>query len=93
MSILDSIIDFIKGGAKKESVPEGVCPNCWGRQEYNGKFYEAIQHEQIDLNNVDDKRGWIQGFVAQNLEGIQLYDHPESGEMVCSNCNTHYKAK
>jgi hypothetical protein len=91
MDIVSSIINFIKGGKKKEEVPEGLCPNCWGRQEYNGEFYKAIQHEEIDTNNVDAKRGWIQGFVAQNLEGIALFEHPDSSDLVCSKCKTHYK--
>lgn len=93
MSPIDSIIQFIKGGAKKEATPEGICPNCWGRQEYNGQFYLAIQHEQIDLNNVDEKRGWIQGFVSQNIEGIALHKHPETQDMVCSKCKIHYQKR
>ena len=31
--------------------PEGVCPNCWGQQEYGGKAIDLMEDKQIDVNN------------------------------------------
>lgn len=22
--------------------PEGICPNCWGKQEWDGEYYEFM---------------------------------------------------
>lgn len=69
--------------------PEGYCPQCWGRQEYGGKFYDAVYKEQINLNNIDSKKGWINAYVTKNLEGIKLKD--AEGVRECSSCNITYK--
>jgi len=89
MDLTEAIIRFLKKGKRKDLTPEGVCPNCWGRQEYSGQFYEAINNESIDLNNIDEKRGWIQAIVAKNITGIALQE--ENSEMVCQRCKTSYK--
>lgn len=89
MDLTEGIIKFLKRDKREDSAPEGLCPNCWGRQEYSGQFYEAINNESIDLNNIDEKRGWIQAIVAKNITGIALQE--ENGEMVCQRCKTSYK--
>ncbi|MEO9805984.1 MAG: hypothetical protein ABJF04_22185 [Reichenbachiella sp.] len=88
MDIINALIKYIKSN-DKESVPEGMCPNCWGRQEYSGQFYEAIHMESIDLNNIDAKKGWIQAYAAKNLEGIMLHESEE--ELQCNHCKTRFK--
>lgn len=47
------------------------CPNCWGEQEYQGRFWESTQNAHIDLNNILQKKGWIQAYIARYFEGIQ----------------------
>ena len=39
------------------------CPNCWGHQEYNGRFCDPVK-EQIPLK----KKGWIQAYMEEYLE-------------------------
>ena len=65
--------------------PEAVCPNCWGRQEYQGQFKEAIKKEEITLNNIDQKKGWIEAYAAKNLHGIKL--QKKGNKIVCPSCN------
>ena len=84
MKLLDYIVVKLSGAKTKEA-PQGLCPNCWGRQEYSGKFYEAIHVEQITLDNVEEKKGWIQGYAKTHFEGIELHDG------TCKICNTEYK--
>ena len=64
--------------------PASVCPNCWGRQEYQGQFKEAIQKEEITLNNIDQKKGWIDAYAAKNLHGIRL--EKKGNKIVCPSC-------
>lgn len=91
MSILNQLKDFFKGNKTTSDAPEGFCPNCWGREEYGGKFYTAVKKEKIDLNNVEKNKGWINAYAAKHLEGIKL--HKEGDHIVCSSCKLTYKAE
>lgn len=51
-----------------------ACPNCWGEQEYQGAFWETSSNAHIDLNNILQKKGWIQAYIAKYFEGI----HPHA---------------
>jgi len=53
-------------------VPEGVCPNCWGRQEYDGMFRKLYNEKQIDVNNHKAQYAFIQKFVVEYIDGIKL---------------------
>ena len=52
MNLLNSLLNLLKKKEpqSKNNHPEGVCPNCWGRHEYGGQFFEAVKN-----NNFDDK--------------------------------------
>jgi len=85
-----AIKEFLKNRSegKKVLAPEGVCPNCWGRQEYGGQFFHAMKDAGIGTHNVVEKKGWIQGYAEKNLLGISLQSHENSLE--CQKCNTRY---
>lgn len=91
MKIVDSIIKMVSG--RKHSsladVPEGICPNCWGRNEYGGAFYDAIKNEGIDVNSLETHVGWVQDYADKHLGGISL--KAEDNENVCTNCKVKYK--
>ena len=91
MSLLQSIINFVTKKEAKQTAPEGFCPNCWGRQEYEGQFFEAMKNEGINVNNVSEKVGWVQDYADKHLAGIEL--HPEGDGYVCSKCKVTYKAQ
>lgn len=73
MEFVNKIINYLNND-NSSSAPEGVCPNCWGRQEYEGDFKNAIRSEKIDLNNIDQHKGWIQAYAAKHFDGIKLQD-------------------
>ena len=50
MNLINSLLTVLKKGNSIESVPEGFCPNCWGRQEYGGNFYQAVRNHGLDVN-------------------------------------------
>jgi len=89
MSVFQSIVSFLTKKEATPQAPEGFCPNCWGRQEYEGQFFEAMKNEGIDVNNVSEKVGWIQDYTDKHLAGIQL--HGEGDGLVCSKCKVTYR--
>lgn len=47
------------------------CPNCWGRQEYDGQYCDARIQKKIDLKNAEVKLGWILAYVIKKFDGIK----------------------
>jgi len=88
MSALSNLMDYIKKGKKREEVPQGICPNCWGRQEYGGAFYKAVKEENIDLNNIEAHKGWVQALASKYAYGIEL--KKKGDEYLCDQCVTKY---
>jgi len=90
MKLTDSIIRFFKAKENKEVVgqaPEGVCPNCWGRQEWEGNYYKLLK-----ARNITPESNTYNNFiyeVASKLDKITLKE--DSYE--CTTCNVKYNQK
>lgn len=84
MNLIQSIAKAIEKREPSE-VPEGYCPNCWGRQEYSGYLFSVLHREKIDLTNLDSKKGWIQEYAAKRLYSIKLQERGD--EFVCGTCS------
>jgi hypothetical protein len=84
-------MNFLKGNPSHntEAAPEGVCPNCWGKTEYSGQFYEAIKNNNVDVNSANPNIGWVQDYANKHLSGIQLNDQGEN--QVCNSCKVTYR--
>ena len=69
----------------------GACPNCWGSQEYDGRYLEFVS-DQTKANVSNDKanqKAFIQQFVETNITGIKL--KKDGKERACPMCETKYK--
>lgn len=88
MTLYNTLIAFLANNDKPEETPDGVCPNCWGRQEYQGKFFEAVKREGIDTQNITEKKGWIQAYAEQHLSGIELVK--SESHNTCVSCGLKY---
>ena len=91
MNVFKSILNFLRRREEKVDAPEGFCPNCWGRQEYGGQFFEAIKNENVNVNNVEEKKGWVQDYADKHLSSIKLVH--EDGVDVCSKCKLVYRPR
>ena len=91
MTLFESISNFLrkKGTTEEQQTPIGFCPNCWGTQEYGGQFYEALKNENVDVNNVEERQGWVQQYANKHLKGILI--KKEDHEIVCSKCKITYR--
>lgn len=79
------IMTFLKSlFSKNVDVDQSSCPNCWGRQEYQGHFNPTVRTEKLDLNNINQRMGWIQAYAAINLNAIRLID--ANGKTICKSC-------
>ena len=69
----------------------GICPNCWGIQEYEDQFVQYQEERDRNVVNMDRtaKKSFIQQFVQDNLTGIQL--KREGRFYVCSKCKKGYQ--
>lgn len=71
-----------------KEAPEGVCPNCWGDQEYGNVIREKYKDAQIDVNNRESKHAFIQDFIVTHLNGIKLKSTVHGIE--CPTCKIKY---
>ena len=93
MDLLQSLLSFLKKKDTPEALkaPEGLCPNCWGRDEYGGHFYERVKQENLDINSNDANVGWINAYANKNLKGIALRRTGNGEEMICDKCKISYQ--
>ena len=88
MSLITNIKNYFKAksiGDETLKAPEGVCPNCWGKQEWDGEFYKKIK-----ANNITPEHNTYDSFihqVAQKLDKITL----KEDTYTCETCNVNYK--
>lgn len=74
MDIIKNITEFFRKpkGETEGKSPEGLCPVCWGHQEYDSKIRTLYKDKQVDVNNHADSYMLIQGFLKENISGITL---------------------
>ncbi|MEX2380511.1 MAG: hypothetical protein WD530_07190 [Vicingaceae bacterium] len=78
MDIIESIIQYFEKDKNKPAqqteskAPQGLCPVCWGYQEYDGKIRKLFKDKQVDINNHRDSYLIIQEFVKKNVDSMKL---------------------
>ena len=88
MNIIQNLKNYFKSkseGNETLKVPEGVCPNCWGKAEWEGEFYSRIK-----ANNITPDHNTYNSFineVAQKLDKITL----KEDTLICETCEMTYK--
>lgn len=91
MSVFKALLSFLrkKGTPEQETSPEGLCPNCWGREEYGGQFFQAVRNQGLDVNSKDPDVGWVKEYASKHLSGIQLIK--ENNSIACAKCKITYR--
>lgn len=72
MTIVENLTAFFKQAieATKGKSPEGVCPNCWGSQAYDGMIRDMYKDKQIDVNNHEANHNFIKEIMVTHIDGI-----------------------
>ena len=89
IKLVDTIKIFFEKKTKNEETelaPEGVCPNCWGKQEWEGHFYKQMKTENITPGS-DTYTNFIKEFVTKHIDGISL----KEDTYICTSCSTKYE--
>lgn len=88
MNIIENLKNYFTTNKSQETTaktPEGICPNCWGKQEWDGQFYK-----KITANNITPEHNEYNSFiheVASKLDKITL----KKDTYTCETCQVSYK--
>lgn len=88
MSLIENLKSYFK---KKENsqgtelAPEGVCPNCWGKQEWDGEYYKFMKGQ--NENPSDETYNNFVQDVARKLDKITIKENTYT----CETCQIKYK--
>ena len=93
MSVVETLLNYLRKNKElnTDSAPVGLCPNCWGRQEYGGNFYTAVKNHGLDVNSKYPEVGWIKDYAETHLKGIAL--QRDGDKLVCESCKISYRVE
>lgn len=89
MELYEYLLVFFKKPKEETEnlVPEGLCPECWGYQEYDHKIRKIFEDKQIDVGNHERKLTFMRKFVRDHIDGIRL----KKGKVEsCPTCGREY---
>jgi len=78
---------------EQELIDIGACPNCWGIQEYDGK-YRNFGNDRTKANINNDKfhqKAFVAQFVETHVTGIRL--ERDGSHLTCPSCRGKFKEK
>lgn len=88
MNIIENIKAYFRAKEKGDETlhaPEGVCPNCWGKQEWDNEFYK-INKSKDTIPDGDRYNNFIQDVVVK-LDKITI----NKDTYTCETCQLKYK--
>lgn len=88
MALLESLKSYFNKKRDNQptgNAPKGICPNCWGKQQWEGEFYEFIKGSKNDKRD-ETYNSFINKIVESNIKGITI----QKDTYTCKTCNTNY---
>lgn len=86
MNLIQDIKDYFQKKDNNQDVkaaPEGICPNCWGKQEWDSHYYEFNKGTKNDKRD-DTYNSFINKIVESNINGIPQ----EKDSYKCQTCES-----
>jgi len=87
MSIVEKITIYFKNKTaykNSDRAPEGICPNCWGKQEWDSHYYTFMKGNNAKPS-TEIYNSLIKD-VARKLSKITL----DKNIYTCATCNMKY---
>jgi hypothetical protein len=69
-------------GEKTEATPVGVCPTCWGHNEWDGHYYEVIKDKHLLPGN-----DIYESFISKIADKHISTTHKHENKYVCTTCD------
>ena len=87
MNLIESLKSYFSAKSKGETpkAPDGVCPNCWGRQDWDGEHYKFMKGQKANPHD-ETYNNFIQD-VARQLDKITV----DPSTYTCETCKVAYK--
>ena len=88
MALIENIKNYFTKKSNNESIgdaPKGICPNCWGKQEWEGEFYELMKGSKNEKRD-ETYNNFINKIVERNIDGIAI----QKDTYTCKTCNINY---
>lgn len=85
MSVQENISAYFKrkvSGEATQSNPKGTCPNCWGRNEWDGQFYEIIKDKHAKPGSAI-----YDSFISEAVNNHVAKTHNLKDQYICITCN------
>ena len=83
--ITDSIKEYFNNkekGSNSSDSPEGMCPNCWGYNEWDGEYYEVIKDKHLTPGG-DRYDSFISKIVDKHIKTT----HKHENKYICTSCD------
>jgi len=94
------ILDFLRnlfsrptaGLSSAQLIEAGVCPNCWGKMQYDSKYQDYLKDATKDnvSGRSDGRKSFVLQFIETHVDGIKL--KKDGDKLDCPKCSTTYKA-
>jgi len=75
----------------EELVDAGVCPNCWGTQEFDNQYKEFVKDQtKANINHdASNQKAFVTQFVETHVTGVKL--KRDGDYQTCPKCKLKYK--
>lgn len=90
MGLIENLKTYFNKKDSKQATglaPEGVCPNCWGKQEWEGEYYKFKKGE--NANPTEETYNSFVQDVARKLDKITA----KGDEYICETCQLNFSHK
>ena len=83
--IIDKIKDYFSKKDNEENTnvsPDGTCPICWGREEWDGQYYKLKKDKSLTKGG-DNYNSFINKIVERHVDTV----HKIENKYVCTTCD------
>ena len=83
--IVDKIKEYFQNKSEEIETkvsPEGTCPVCWGREEWDGQFYQLKKDKSL-VEGGEKYNSFINKIVEKHVETV----HKIESKYVCTTCD------
>jgi hypothetical protein len=74
---------FIKKDEGKSplSAPEGMCPTCWGHDEWDNQYYKVVRDKHLLNKDI------YSSFISKIVDKHVTTSHKHGNKYICTTCD------